>query len=91
MLRKDLAQEMLEWVYFSGSSDKNYGFKKVTDGKHSCYEVPFKSDFIRGLINVDTPNSICLIAKRCDGVTFNKRFKTTYEAKTFMTQNCMMI
>ena len=91
LLRKDLAQELYDWVFFSGSSDKLYGYKKVTDGKDSYYEIPFKSEFIRGFIMVDTPSSISLVAKRCDGKEFNKRFRNTYDAKSFLTQNCMMV
>lgn len=90
-LRKDIAEELHDWVYFSGSSDKNYGFKKVIDGKHSYYEVPFKGSYSRGLIMVDHPRSISLLAKRCDGKFFNKRFKDVYEAKEFLTRNCMEV
>jgi hypothetical protein len=89
LLRKDIAEELHDWVFFSGSSDKVYGFKKVTDGKDSYYEVPFISDFIKGFIMVDTPRSISLMAKRCDGKEFNKRFRTADDAKTFLTHNCM--
>lgn len=91
LLRKDLAQELYDWVFFSGTSDKLYGFSKVTDGKDSYYEVPFKSDFIRGFIMIDTPRSISLMAKRCDGKEFNKRFRTAADAKLFLTMNCMNV
>lgn len=89
ILRKDLAQELYDWVFFSGASDKLYGYKKVTNGRESYYEVPFKSDFIRGFIMVDTPRSISVMAKRCDGKEFNKHFKDAYEAKRFLISNCM--
>jgi hypothetical protein len=89
ILRKDLAQEMFEWVFFSGVSDKRYGFSKVTDGKLSYYEVPFISKSIRGFITVDTPRSIMLMAKRCDGKEFHKEFKTAYDAKLYLTNHCM--
>ncbi len=90
LFRKDMAQELYDWVFFAGVSDKLYGFSKVTDGKDSYYEVPFKSDFIRGFIMVDSPRSISLVAKRCDGKEFNKHFRTTYDAKSFLTMNCMI-
>lgn len=90
ILRKDLAQELYDWVFFSGSSDKLYGFSKVTDGKHSYYEIPFISKYIRGFIIVDTPRSISLVAKRCDGREFNTHFKTAYEAKAYLTKFCMV-
>lgn len=89
ILRKDLAQELYDWVFFSGSSDKLYGFHKVTNGKDTYYEVPFVSQFIKGFIMVDTPRSISVVAKRCDGKEFNRHFKTAYEAKSFLTFNCM--
>ncbi len=89
LLRKDMAEELHDWVFFSGSSDKVYGFQKVTNGKESYYEVPFKSDFIKGFIMVDTPRSISLLAKRCDGREFNKHFRTVEDAKLFLTYNCM--
>jgi hypothetical protein len=89
ILRKDLAQELYDWVFFSGASDKLYGFHKVTDGKHSYYEVPFISQFIKGFIMVDTPRCISIMAKRCDGREFNTSFKTAYEAKAFLTRHCM--
>ena len=89
LLRKDMAEELHDWVFFSGSSDKVYGFSKVTDGKDSYYEIPFISKFIKGFIMVDTPRSISLVAKRCDGVKFNKRFRTVEDAKHFLTYNCM--
>ncbi len=89
LLRKDMAEELHDWVFFSGSSDKVYGFQKVTNGKESYYEVPFKSDFIKGFIMVDTPRSISLVAKRCDGREFNKHFRTVEDAKLFLTYNCM--
>jgi hypothetical protein len=91
LLRKDMAQELFEWVFFAGVSDKNYHFSKVTDGKLSYYEVPFISDFIRGFITVDTPKSIMLIAKRCDGKEIHKEFKDVYSAKAYMTQHCMIV
>jgi hypothetical protein len=90
ILRKDLAQELYDWVFFSGASDKLYGFNKVTDGKSSYYEVPFISSHVRGFIMVDTPRSISVVVKRCDGKEFNKHFKTAYDAKTFLTMNCML-
>lgn len=89
LLRKDMAQDLYDWVFFSGVSDKLYGFSKVTDGKDSYYEVPFKSDFIKGFIMVDTPRSISVVAKRCDGKEFNKHFRTVDDARTFLTFNCM--
>lgn len=89
LLRKDMAEELHDWVFFSGVSDKVYGFQKVTDGKDSYYEVPFISDFIKGFIMVDTPRSISLVAKRCDGRDFNKHFRTVEDAKLFLTHNCM--
>jgi len=89
ILRKDLAQELYDWVFFSGTSDKLYGFNKVTNGKDSYYEVPFISPFIRGFIMVDTPRSISLVAKRCDGKEFNTHFKTAEDAKLFLTRFCM--
>ena len=89
LLRKDLAEELHDWVFFSGSSDKVYGFAKVTNGKDSYYEVPFKSDFIKGFIMVDTPRSISVVAKRCDGTEFNKHFRRVDDAKRFLTYNCM--
>lgn len=91
ILRKDLAQELYDWVFFSGASDKLYGFSKVTDGKHSYYEVPFISEYIKGFIMVDTPRSISLVAKRFDGKEFNCHFKTAYDAKNFLTRWCMNI
>jgi hypothetical protein len=90
LLRRDLAEELHDWVYFSGSSDKNYGFNKVSDGKDSYYEVPFICDYIKGFIMVDTPNSISVVARRSDGVGINKRFRDAYSAKVFLTNNCMI-
>lgn len=90
ILRKDLAQELYDWVFFSGASDKLYGFSKVTDGKDSYYEVPFISAHVRGFIMVDTPRSISIVVKRCDGKEFNKRFKTAYEAKSFLMGHCVL-
>ena len=90
ILRKDLAQELYEWVFFSGSSDKIYGFKKVTDGKHTCYEIPFISKYVRGFITVDTPRSISVMAKRCDGVEFNKEFRTVEDTKYFLNRNLLV-
>ena len=89
LLRKDMAEELHDWVFFSGSSDKVYGFQKVTDGKDSYYEIPFISSFIKGFITIDTPRSISVLAKRCDGVEFNRHFKTVDDAKRFLTYNCM--
>ena len=90
ILRRDLAQELYDWVFFSGASDKLYGFSKVTNGKETYYEIPFISDFIKGFIMVDTPRSICVMAKRSDGRNINSTFKTAYEAKSFLTMNCML-
>lgn len=81
-----MARDLHEWVFFSGSSDKNYYFRKVTDGSHSCYEVPFKSQFVRGLILVDSKRSITVVAKRCDGVEYNKEFRTVDDTKDFLNR-----
>jgi hypothetical protein len=89
LLRKDMAEELHDWVFFSGSSDKVYGFGKVTDGKNSYYEIPFISNFIKGFITVDSPRSISVLAKRCDGKEFNKHFRTVEDTKQFLTFNCM--
>lgn len=91
LLRKDIAQELFEWVFFSGSSDKNYGYHKVTDGKYTSYEIPFISKHVRGFILVDSPRSIAVIAKRCDGVEFNREFKTTEDTKEFLNKNLLVI
>lgn len=85
-----MAQELYDWVFFSASSDKLYGFHKVSDGKDSYYEIPFISQYIKGFIMVDTPRSISVVAKRCDGREFNRHFRTTEEAKSFLTANCMV-
>jgi hypothetical protein len=90
ILRKDLAQELYDWVFFSGASDKLYGFSKVTNGKESYYEVPFKSKFIRGFIMVDSPRSITVMAKRCDGKEINTHFKDVYDAKVYLTRHCIL-
>ena len=90
ILRKDLAEELYDWVFFSGSSDKVYGYHKVTDGKASYYEIPFISKYVKGFIMVDTPRSISVVVKRCDGKEFNRHFKTAYDAKSFLTVNCMV-
>lgn len=85
LLRKDLAEELHDWVFFSGVSDKVYGFSKVTNGIDSYYEIPFISKDVRGFITVDTPRSISVIAKTTNG-EINKHFKTPYDAKSYLTR-----
>ena len=86
LLRSEMAKDLHAWVFFSGSSDKNYYFSKVTDGEHSCYEVPFISKFVRGFLLVDSTRSITLLAKRCDGVEYNTEFRTVRDTKDFLNR-----
>ena len=86
LLRSEMAKDLHAWVFFSGSSDKNYYFSKVTDGEHTCYEVPFISKYVRGFLLVDSTRSITLLAKRCDGVEYNKEFRTVSDTKDFLNR-----
>ena len=90
LLRKDLAQELYDWVFFSGVSNKLYGFNKVSNGKESYYEVPFIGDHVKGFITVDTPNSISVVARRSDGSRIDRRFRDARDAKVFLTNNVML-
>jgi hypothetical protein len=90
LLRSDMAKDLHEWIFFSGSSDKNYYFSKVTDGEHTCYEVPFKSQYVKGFLLVDSTRSITLLAKRCDGVEYNKEFRTVQDTKDFLNRNILV-
>jgi hypothetical protein len=90
MLRSDVAKELHAWIFFSGSSDKNYYINKGTDGEHTCYEVPFKSKYVRGFLLVDSPRSIAFMAKRCDGVSYNKEFRSLEDAKAFLNKHILV-